>query len=105
MPLEPEAWLFLGAIDDEGQPHRFPAMAGIERRQPDVAVAIDLATFGQFHQDAGGIAQIEHRQPPHFPEIVARMRIVGEFDVHRPALGQAILHLPEICSSVRSGQE
>ena len=43
LPLEAEAWLLLRPVDDEGQPHRFPAVAGIERRHADVAVAIHLA--------------------------------------------------------------
>src|ERR1700733_7580651 len=90
VPLEAEAGLLLRPVDDERQPQRFPTMAGIERRQPDIPVAIDLAAFIQFHQHAGGVAQIEHRQAPHFPEAVAGVRIVGEFDVHRPAIGQAI---------------
>ena len=93
VPLEPEAGLVLGPVDDERQPQQFPAMAGIERRHPDVAVAIHLAAFGQFHHHASGVAQVEHRQSPHLPEIVAGVRIVGEFDVHRPALLQAILDL------------
>src|SRR5882757_8002941 len=85
MPLQAEAGLMLRPVDDERQPLRLPAMAGIERRHPDVTVTIHLAAFVELHQHARGVAEIEHRQPPHFPEIVAGMRIVGEFDVHRPA--------------------
>src|SRR6476620_6990219 len=69
VPLEAEAGLVLRPVDDEGQPQRFPAMAGIERRHPYVAVAIDLAAFGEFHHHAGGVTEIEHRQPPHLPKI------------------------------------
>src|SRR4029450_1126995 len=69
-------------------------MAGIVGRHPDVAVAIDLPAFTELHHHAGGIAQVEHRQAPHLPETIAGMRVVGEFDVHRPALAETILHLP-----------
>ena len=45
VPLQPEAGFVLRPVDDEGQPHRFPAVAGIERRHPDVAVAVHLAAL------------------------------------------------------------
>src|ERR1700682_1594823 len=80
-------------------------MAGIERRHPDVAVAIDLAAFIELHQHARGVAEIEHRQPPHLPEIIAGMRIVGEFDVHPPAFAEAILRLPGNLLVGEIGQE
>src|SRR5215218_7363164 len=62
MPIEAEAGLLLWPVDDEGQPHRFPAVAGIERRQADVALAIHFSAFIQLHHDASGVAEIEHRQ-------------------------------------------
>ena len=43
--------------------------------------------------DAGGVDEVEHRQAPQLPVGVPGMRVVGEFDIHRPALAQAILHL------------
>ncbi len=67
MPLEPEARLFLRPVDDEGEPHRLPAMAGVERRQADVAVAIHLAAFGQLHHHAGGVAESRTSAGPTCP--------------------------------------
>ena len=101
--IEPEP-APLRPVDDEGDPHRFPAMAGIEAEDADVAVAIDLAALVELHHHAGGVLEIEHRQAPHLPIGVAGMRIVGELDVHRPALVEAILHLRGDLSSVRSGR-
>ena len=55
LPLEPEARLLLRAVDDEGQPHRFPAMRGVEGDHPDVAVAVDLAAVVELHHHAGRV--------------------------------------------------
>src|SRR3984893_2344086 len=105
MPFQTKAGLVLRPVDDEGQPQRLPAMAGIERRHADVAVTIYLAALVEFHHHAGSVTQIEHRQSPHFPEIVAWMRVVGEFDVHSPALPQAILDLAGNLLVSEIGQE
>src|ERR1019366_2389680 len=43
MPLKTEAGLVLWPVDGERQPHRLPAVAGIERGHPDVADAVHLA--------------------------------------------------------------
>src|SRR6266404_2148204 len=105
VPFKAEARLLLWPVDDERQPHRLPAMAGVESRHPDVAVAVNLAALGQFHHHAGSVAKIKHRQAPHLPEIIAGMRIVGELDVHRPTLLQAILDLARDLLVGEIGQE
>jgi hypothetical protein len=47
----------------------------------------------QFHQNAGGILQIEHRDAEHFPVGVARMRIIGVFDAPGIALVESVFDL------------
>src|SRR6185369_2459912 len=93
LALKSESRLLLRAIDDKGYPYRLPAVARIESADANVTVAVYAAAFGKLLHDAGRIAQIEHRQPPHLPIGVARMGIVGEFDVHRPSLFETILDL------------
>src|SRR5271165_2775029 len=93
LAVKPEAGLMLRPVDDEGEAHRLPAVRGIEAGDADIAVAIDAPAVSELLHDPCGIAQVEHRQAPHLPIGVAGMRIVGELDVHRPALVETILDL------------
>src|SRR5215471_11748896 len=105
LTVKAEAGLFLRPVDDEGNTNRLPAVAGIEAGDADVAVAIDAPAIGKLLHDARRVAQIEHRQTPHLPIGIAWMRVVGEFDVHRPALLQAILNLSADLRVGEIGQE
>ena len=49
----------------------------------------------ELHQDALGVVEVEHRQAPHLPVGVARMRVVGELQSPRPAVLGAVLDLGE----------
>src|SRR5207247_434572 len=93
LSIEPEAWFLLRPVHDEGDTNRLPAVAGVKAADANVAVAVDTAAIREFAHDAGGIAQIEHRQAPHLPIGVAGMRVVGELDIHRPAFLETILNL------------
>ncbi|EGF30165.1 hypothetical protein IMCC9480_1995 [Oxalobacteraceae bacterium IMCC9480] len=46
-----------------------------------------------FGQDAGSVAQVEHRHAEHFPVGVAGMRIVGGLDADGAVLVEAVLDL------------
>src|SRR5262245_16241416 len=84
LPVEAQSGFVLWPVDDEGDPDRLPTVRGVEAGDADVAVAVDAAAVVELFHDAGRIAQVEHRQSPHLPIGVARMRIVGELDVHGP---------------------
>src|SRR5690349_894601 len=90
LPIKPETRLLLRPVHDEGEPHRLPTRRRIEARDADVAVAIDTTAIVEFFHDACRVAQVEHWQSPHLPISIAGMRVVGEFDVHRPTLVEAI---------------
>ena len=105
LALEPEARLLLRPVDDEGNPDRLPTMTGIETRHSNVAIAIGAAAVSEFHHDSCGILQIEHRKTPHLPVDIPWVGIVGEFDVHCPALVEAILDLSRNLLVGEIGQE
>jgi hypothetical protein len=69
--LEPR--LLGRSIDDERQPDRLPAQAGVEGDDTNIAVAINLAAFAQFHHQRRRIGIVEHRVSPHVPIGVARV--------------------------------
>ena len=83
----------------------FDGVRIVESGEADVFVAMQLAAFAELDQDALGVPEIEHRQAPHLPIGVPGMRIVGVFEVHRPAVVQAILHLRENLIVGQIGQE
>ena len=93
LPVQPEAWLVGGPVDDEAQRGRLPAEARVVCHDPDVVVGVGGPAGGDLVQARRGVGDVEHRQPPHLPQHVARMRVVGELDRHRPALVNGVLDL------------
>src|ERR1700738_451790 len=68
-------------------------MGRIESRETNITVAIGPAALREFHHHRGSVFYIEHWQAPHLPIGISRMRVVGELDVHRPAVIDAVLRL------------
>src|SRR5690606_38788415 len=54
-------------IHEERQAHAFESARRVECVYADVATGIGLATRVDLVEHRGGIANVEHRQAPHFP--------------------------------------
>ena len=44
-------------------------------------------------QPGRGVGDVEHGQPPHLPQVVTWVRVVGELDRDGPALADGVLDL------------
>src|SRR3569832_1897820 len=83
LPYVTEAGLFLRTDVNERQGRRLQAARAVERGQADVMAGKGLAAIVVLHEDAPGVLELEHGHAEHFPEGVARMRVVCVLDVDR----------------------
>src|ERR1700694_3663510 len=93
LTLEPESRLVLRAIDEKTQRRRLAPVGAVVAVHLDVKIGKRLPAGVDLEHDGRRILQVEHRQRPHVPERVARMRIVGVLDRHRPVVVDAVLDL------------
>src|SRR5919106_2724236 len=91
--VEPEPGLVRRPVDDEAQRRGLPPVPAVVPVHLDVVVRERLAAGVDLEHDGGRVLEIEHRQPPHLPVRVARMRIVRVLHGHRPAVVETVLDL------------
>ncbi len=56
-------------------------------------VRVGIPARPDLEEASGGIGDVEQRKPPHLPQAVARVRVIGELNGDGPALFDPILDL------------
>src|SRR5271157_35679 len=93
LPVKAEARLLGGPVDQERQRDRLPALPRIVGGHLYIPIRVDLAALVDLVQRARGVRQTEHRQAPHVPVVVPRVRVVGELHRQGPAIAERVVKL------------
>ena len=93
--VEDEALLDRRPVDDERERGRLPAAHRVVRDQLDVVLREGLPRGADLAEDVLGVllGRVEHGQAPQLPVGVARVRVVGVLDRHRPAVAERVADL------------
>src|SRR5271165_4143880 len=79
-PLQIKTGLMFGALHDEAQHGRLPALCSVVAVRLDIDVGKRRTALIDFLHDGIGVYQIKHRQSPHLPVHISRMGVVGVLD-------------------------
>src|SRR5579859_2500004 len=81
------------SVHDKRKSDGLAALATVVSAHPDIVIWVGPAALVDLIQDRCRVLLVEHRQPPHLPVGITWVRVVGELNVERPVVVQAILYL------------
>ena len=93
LPVQPEPGLGGWPAHDKAERGCLPPEPRVVGHHPHVLAGAGGPARRDLVHARGRVGYLEHRQAPHLPDDVARVRVIGELDRYRPALVDGVLDL------------
>ena len=91
--VEGEAGFDSGPVDDQVEGRGLATVARVVGGDLHVVVGVRRPAVLDLDEDRRRVGRVEHRQVPHLPVAVARVRVVGVLDRQRPVVVEGVTDL------------